>query len=51
MTADDVVRLRRGQRVGAAAVGRAALVHAGELIAVGEEQDGQWQPVVVLAAA
>ena len=51
VTADDVVRLRRGQRVGAAAVGRAALVHAGELIAVGEEQDGQWQPVVVLAAA
>ena len=51
VTADEVVRLRRGQRVGSAAVGRAALVHAGGLIAVGEEQDGQWQPVVVLAAA
>lgn len=51
VTADDALRLRRGQRVMGAGGGSAALVHEGELIAVGEERDGQWQPVVVLAAA
>lgn len=49
--ADDAARLRRGQRVAGAPGGSAALMHGGELVAVGEARDGEWQPVVVLAAA
>lgn len=51
VTADEAVLLRRGQRVGSAGAGMAALVHDGVLVAVGEGRDGRWQPVVVPAAA
>jgi tRNA pseudouridine55 synthase len=50
VSADEVLRIRRGQRVGAEAEGSAALVHEGELIAVADARGGQWQPVTVLAA-
>ncbi len=50
--AEECARLRHGQRVGSAAgcVGPAALVEDGRLVAIGEPRDGQWHPIVVLAA-
>ena len=51
VSADDAVRLRRGQRVGqSTGPGPAALVLDGQLVAIGEAADGAWQPVMVLAA-
>jgi tRNA pseudouridine55 synthase len=48
----DVAALRQGRRVGATVEGDGpvALVANGELVAVAERRDGQWQPVVVLPA-
>ena len=50
LSADGVVRVRRGQQVEAGTAGeRAALLdQAGALIAIGERQGTHWQPRVVL---
>ncbi|MCC7132103.1 MAG: tRNA pseudouridine(55) synthase TruB [Gemmatimonadales bacterium] len=49
---EDGARLRHGQRVGSSegAAGPVALIEGGHLVAIGEPRDGQWHPIVVLAA-
>jgi hypothetical protein len=53
LTAQEATSVRHGRRVPAqrSSTGHTRLTHDGEILAIGEWTEGEWQPVVVFAPA
>ena len=50
---EEAAAVRHGRRVpdGGSGAEHARLTHGGDVLAIGESRDGEWQPVVVFAPA